>query len=77
MLLAVEARETAQKIIKNHVTEELKKIDDGIKREVENGMFQYSYDGSISAEAKKELMRCGYQIETGSQYNEPWVCIKW
>jgi len=77
MLLASEAAEKAQKMIYQHRTEELQKIEQEIMARVERGKFEYAFDGYISNEAKNELERCGYKVVVGSQYNQGWVIIKW
>lgn len=77
MLFAHEAARKAKEVIEQHKTDELKKIEDGINREINLGRFVYNYSGYISTEARKELERCGYIVETGSQYNECYVVIKW
>ena len=77
MLLANEAAKKTREAIRNHQTEELKKIEDGIMKEINSGNSYYAYEGYISPEAKRELKRCGYSVEIGSQYNQGWVRINW
>lgn len=77
MLFAHEAARKAKEAIEQHKIDELKNIEDGINKEASLGHFVYDYSGYISAEARKELERCGYVVETGSQYNEGYVVIKW
>ena len=77
MLFAHEAAQKTQEVIEQHKTDELKKIEEGINREINLGRFIYNYSGYISTEARRELERCGYVVETGSQYNEGYVVIKW
>ena len=71
--VASKAREETKKMIRGHLTDELKKIDDGIKQKVKQGEFIYSYEGYISLEAEVELRRCGYKVEN----NELFVAIEW
>ena len=46
-------------------------------KEINSGNSYYAYEGYISPEAKRELKRCGYSVEIGSQYNQGWVRINW
>ena len=77
MLLASEARRIAEETIHNHATQELSSIDKKIVESCKNGETRCSFDGSISPVTRKELERCGYKVETGSQYNESYVIITW
>lgn len=77
MLLAHEARDKSAEMIRRAKTDELAKIEKGIMESINLGKFEYIYDGYISVEARDELMRCGYQVTTGSQYNQGWVEIDW
>lgn len=77
MILASEAAQQTMELLFKHKTDELQKIDDGIKEQIKLGKFEYRYDGYISDEAKKELERCGYNVEVGSMYNDFWVNISW
>lgn len=75
--LATEARRMTEEIVAQHKTEELQKIEDGINKQIKSGKFKYSYDGYISLEAKQKLIRCGYDVYVGSQYNQGYVTISW
>ena len=77
MMLASEAARKSNEVIKRHETEELKKIDALIEKEVMSGRRYVSYDGTISKNARAELERLGYKVEVGSQYNEGYVMIEW
>lgn len=75
--LATEARRMTEEIIAQHKTDELQKIEEGINKQIKSGKFGYSYEGYISPEAKQELIRCGYDVYVGSQYNQGYVKISW
>ena len=77
MMSASEVAIKSNEVIKRHETEELKKIDELIEREVMSGRRDVSYDGTISKNARAELERLGYKVEVRSQYNDEWVSIEW
>lgn len=69
MMLASEAAKKSDEVIRNHLTDELKRIDSLIDKTVMSGEKRVSFEGNISKNARAELERLGYKIETGSQYN--------
>ena len=77
MITANEARKIAEDAIRNHAAQELSSIDKKIMESCKNGKTRCSFSGSISSVTRKELERCGYKVETGSQYNESYVIITW
>ena len=77
ILTASKARKIAEETIQDHVTQELSSIDKKIMESCKNGKTRCSFSGSISSVTRKELERCGYKVETGSQYNESYVIITW
>lgn len=77
MITAEEARKQSEEYIKNHATLELQTIENGIIEEVHKGYTKYAYEGYISEPAFKELERCGFKVDIGSQYNVGYVVIKW
>ena len=77
MITAKEAAEKAEYILRNALTTEFKDIERHITEEVEEGRRSCCFDGSISSGARKELERLGYEVKTGSQYNESYVIINW
>lgn len=77
MIMANLAAQKTKEMITHHKTTELQRIDDGIRSQINCGSYEYCYDGYISLEARAELERCGYKVETGSQYNQGYVRISW
>lgn len=77
MLMATDAAKQSRDVVRKHQTEELKRIEDGIKSKIALGEDRYYYDGYISEVAKKEMERCGFVVEVGSQYNQGYVVIRW
>lgn len=77
MIRASEAAKKSDEVIREHLTDELKKIDSIIKKAVMSGERHASFGGNISKNARAELERLGYKVETGSQYNQWWVSIEW
>lgn len=71
----------ARKIVENGMNQkamiELNNITKGIDRSIADGYFYYTYEGTISNPVCRKLEELGYKIETGSQYNIPFVTIKW
>lgn len=48
-----------------------------INTAIRNGQKRATVDGFMPQAVISELKRLGYEIETGSQYNESFTCIKW
>lgn len=77
MILASVAAQKSVEVIQNHEIEELKDIDKRINKACSNGLRSIYLDTMISVKARKELKRCGYKVESGSQYNESYTVISW
>ena len=77
MITANEARILAQEYLDINTNIELGIIEEQIRNAVDAGRFYISSDGSLSLYCKGKLESMGYKVETGTQYNEPWYCIKW
>ena len=77
MITAQEAAKQTEEALRSMVTVELQKIERDIMRLISEGKRCYSFDGTISSNAKEELKKLGYEVNTGSQYNESYVSIKW
>ena len=66
-------REITQESIMSNVENILQKMEACAKQ----GKDQYAFDGLLTAIQKEKLKELGYQIQTGQQYNMPWVIISW
>ena len=66
-------REITQESIMSNVENILQKMEACAKQ----GKDQYAFDGLLTAIQKEKLKELGYQIQTGQQYNVPWVIISW
>ena len=77
MITAQEARKQSEYNTNALISIELKKIEELIGNAVVAGGFHISQDGTLSQACRNRLESLGYKVETGSQYNEPWYCIKW
>lgn len=70
---AAEMREIAEKFIDSHIGEMVERMEECAKQ----GKFEYSFEGSLTALQMKKLKELGYDVQTGNQYNQPWVIIRW
>lgn len=77
MLSASEAKAKTQNNIDDCVTQELSKLNDQILDAITNGKFSISNEGSLQPETRKKLEELGYEIKTGTQYNESYYSISW
>ncbi len=77
MITAREAIQQTTKNVRMHITAELEGVEAGIRSKIALGERKYAYDGYISQVAKQEMEQCGFTVETGMQYNQGWVVIRW
>ena len=77
MMTAEEAARKTEEVLNQFTTEQLKKIESGIRNSVMNGDRTYCYEGYLSPQAKNTLESYGYVVKPGSQYNQSYVVIKW
>ena len=77
MITANEARILAQEYLDINTNIELGIIEEQIRNAVDAGRFYISADGSLNPYCRQKLESMGYKVETGTQYNEPWYCIRW
>lgn len=66
-------REIAEKFIDSHIGEMVERMEECAKQ----GKFEYYFEGSLTALQIKKLKELGYDVQTGNQYNQPWVIIRW
>jgi hypothetical protein len=79
MINAREAREESNKKIDYVMTDELIKIEEKIKKSIndDSGSYSTCYDGSLHQETITHLRSLGYKVEYGSPYNESYYMISW
>ena len=77
MITAKEAREKATYKMHYLASIEMKPIEEMIENAIENCEYSISQDGTLSQFCRNQLESLGYKVETGTQYNEPWYCIRW
>lgn len=77
MLSASEAKAKTQNNIDDCVTQELNKLDEQISNAIAEGKFSISNDGSLQLETRKKLEELGYEIKSGTQYNESYYSVSW
>ena len=70
---AAEMREIMTESIMSDVESILQEMEVCAKQ----GKDQYAFEGSLTAIQKENLKELGYQVQTGQQYNVPWVIISW
>ena len=77
MFTAKEARERS--IYKELLitSAEFSKIEKLINKAIDNGEYSVSQGDVLSKNCRNQLESLGYKVDTGTQYNEPWYCIKW
>ena len=77
LLSASESHKKTVNNIKNCSTKELAKISKKISEAIVNGRFSISDNGYLQPETIQRLEELGYNVQTGSQYNEQYWSISW
>ena len=77
VISAKEANTKTFEVISNRASKELDEIMNNIQNEINEGHFYYSDSGYLNEVTKKRLKELGYEVKTGSQYNEPYYSISW
>lgn len=77
MISANEAREKTEAVRNNGVERELERIEHEIEEAIRNGDNNIALDGTISHQTANYMRQLGYEVHTGSQYNESYFTIKW
>ena len=77
MISAKEARERSMCKANLITSVEMAKIEELIQNAIEDCEYKISQDGVLSPICRNQLENLGYKVETGTQYNEPWYCIRW
>lgn len=77
MIKAQEARRRTEDKTQHLASIEMADIEELIENAIENCEYYVSQDGVLSQSCRKHLESLGYKVEAGTQYNEPWYCIKW
>ena len=77
MISANEAREKTEAVRNNGVERELERIEHEIEEAIRNGDNNIALDGTISHTTANYMRKLGYEVHTGSQYNESYFTIKW
>ena len=77
MISAKEARERSMCKANLIASVEMAKIEELIQTAIEDCEYKISQDGVLSPICRNQLENLGYKVETGTQYNEPWYCIRW
>lgn len=77
LISAKEAYEKTKEIVYNCYELQMQEIMEHIEKEVMAGSYYYCGTGNLSKNAKDKLIELGYEVQTGSQYNEPYYSISW
>lgn len=70
---AAEMREITQESIMSDVESILQEMEACAKQ----GEDQYAFDGVLSPIQRQKLVELGYNVRTGTQYNQSWAIISW
>lgn len=52
-------------------------MEEQISLAISYGKFSISNDGSLQPETQKKLEELGYEVKTGTQYNESYYSVSW
>ena len=77
LITAEGARTVSNHYIKNTLEKEISMLNREIVDACKIGKNSVCIDGSVSADAKELLIKNGFKVTTGSQYNESFFTIKW
>lgn len=77
MISANDARLNTENNIDLCMTQELSKIEKQITEAISKGKFSICNDGILQHTTRQKLEELGYQVQTGSQYNESYYSINW
>ena len=66
-----------RKITQESIMSDVENILQEMEACAKQGKFEYSFEGSLTALQIKKLKELGYDVQTGNQYNQPWVIIRW
>ncbi len=77
MITANEAREKTELARQSDTKREMERIEHEIEQAISKGDNNIALDGAISHTTAKCLRNLGYEVHTGSQYNESYFTIKW
>ena len=77
MISANEAREKTEEVRNSGFERELKRIEHEIEEAIRKGDNNIALDGTISRQTANYMQQLGYEVHSGSQYNESYFTIKW
>lgn len=77
MTTASEARKKTEAVRNNGVKRDVERIEREIQEAISKGDNNIALDGVISRPTAEYLRSLGYEVNTGSQYNESYFTIKW
>lgn len=77
MISAADARKKADESIDNIVTQEIKMIEGKVIAACEEGITTITCAGTLAEKTIIKLQELGYEVVSGSQYNERYYTISW
>ena len=77
MMTASEARQFMNTYRKNYIGGQLKAINSKISMAIQDGYDHVWLDMAIDKDIENTMKNLGYDIEKGTQYNNPYTIIKW
>ena len=77
MLTAKEAKEKGIEACQKKIANELEMIAQDINEAIAAGEMSCTVDKYVSKDTKQKLESLGYQVTSGTQYNESYTFISW
>jgi hypothetical protein len=77
MISAKEAKDVVMQGKYEKAVKQMELIESEIKKAIEKGSFNASFNGSICSANKEKLETLGYKVDSGSQYNESYFSVSW
>lgn len=66
-----------RKITEESILSDVECILQEVEKCARQGKYQYDFDEALSLIQRQKLIELGYNVRTGTQYNQPWAIISW
>lgn len=76
-MIEMKTAEMMHRITEEFINSHFEKLLEKIENCAKQGKFQYDFEGSLTSYQIKKFRDLGYEVQTGNQYNQPWVIIRW
>ena len=77
MITARIANDQTKKVLRKQIEVDETIVNSAIQKAIKEGKYSVTLDGHIRPGTKEWLKGLGYKLQTGSQYNKSYTCIKW